>query len=130
MMMIRDLIREVLSENSHTTTAGTITALVNIKRQHRKLIPAAVGDVRRALNALVRSGDLVEDIDPQRIVRYRLRALCYALCAPDGLGWRVVRLQAAGETIIADNMTEAEARCCVAALNELDRKVATIKARY
>lgn len=27
-MMIRDLITEVLSENSHTTTAGTITALL------------------------------------------------------------------------------------------------------
>lgn len=128
-MMIRDLIHEVLSENSHTTTAGTITALVNIKRQHRKLTPVAVGDVRRALNAMVRRGDLVEDIDPQRIVRYRLRALCYALCAPDGLGWRVVRLHAAGETVIADNMTEAEARCCLTALNELDRKVASIKAR-
>jgi hypothetical protein len=128
-MMIRDLITEVLSENSHTTTGGTITALVNIKRLHRKLIPVAVGDVRSALNAMVRRGDLVEDIDPQRIVRYRLRALCYALCAADGLGWRVVRLHAAGETIIAESMTEAEARCCVTALNELDRKVASIKAR-
>ena len=61
-------------------------------------------------------------------MRYRLRALYYALCAPDGLGWRV-RLDAAGEMVIADNMTEAEARCCVTALNELDRKVASIKAR-
>lgn len=101
---------------------------MNIKRRHRKLIPAAVGDVRRALNAMVRRGELVEDIDPQRIVRYRLRALCYALCAPDGKCWRVVRLHAAGETIIAENMTEAEARCCVTALNELDRKVASIRA--
>lgn len=73
--------------------------------------------------------DLVEDIDPPRIVRYPLRALCYALCAPNGQGWRVVRLDAAGETIIADNMTEAEARCCVTALTELDRKVASIKER-
>jgi hypothetical protein len=94
-MMIRDLITEVLSENSHTTTAGTITALVNIKRRHRKLIPITVGDVRRALNAMVRRGDLVEDIAPQRIVRYRLRALCYALSAPEGQGWRVLRLDAA-----------------------------------
>jgi hypothetical protein len=31
--------------------------------------------------------------------------------------------------MLADNMTEAEARCCVTALNELDRKVAALKAR-
>jgi hypothetical protein len=49
------------------------------------------------------------------------------MCAPDGLGWRVVRLCAAEETIIADDVTEAEARCCITALNELGRKVAAIK---
>jgi hypothetical protein len=128
-MMIHDLIAEVLSENSRTATAGTITILVNVKRQHRKLIPVALGDVRRALTVMVRRGDLVEDIDQQRIARYRLCALCYAMSAPDGHGWRVLRLHAAGETIIAENMTQAEARCCLAALNDLSRKVASIRAR-
>jgi hypothetical protein len=44
-------------------------------------------------------------------------------------GRRADKRQSRAATIIADNMTEAEARCCVAALNELDRKVASIKAR-
>ena len=113
-------------------TVSQVAAQVNIVRKRTNLAPLTDRAMRKTLMDMERNGVLDKEVDEQRIERFKRRMARYAFGMEDG-HWRILRLgeSATGVTLsfLKDDMTEAEARCCATALNDLERKTTAILRR-
>lgn len=112
-------------------TIGQLLAQLQADRLIRVVAPLAL--LRAALRVLVRNGDVAREMDQvHHEWRYSVPQLSY--CAEQTGGsrrWSVVHYDAGrfNGVILGDNFSEADARCCAAALNERDREVRSIQAK-
>ncbi len=132
MMTTRKLILKVIGTQS--LTVGQLTAQVVVEWRitdalQREGVAPSQRSVTQSLRNLVPAGHVVTERDYDSIIRYSLPEPQYRF---DNLmdAWQVWRKHPdieGDETCIARNMSEAEARMTVAALNEMNRKVRGIK---
>jgi hypothetical protein len=121
---LQDRIISTLKEG-HYPTCDQLLALLNTSDDVRAL---KLGKPR--LLQILRSMRTSGLIDQRTDRRYYVHVGRYSWRCDDSLGFYIERLQPDGIPMIIGNfMTEAEARVCVTALNELDRKVRAIKNR-
>lgn len=145
---LKAIIRAALS--SHHVTIDQLLALLNTDADVRaiKLSKARLADI---LRRMVVAGDVEKTVEPTAaLARFRLPVDRYRAEVDEsskdpltgGTNWRHPRWQVVRlgnrpgiglgperlECVIGKDMTEAEARCAMAALNALDRKVRGMKA--
>jgi hypothetical protein len=122
----------VLSRDRRLLTAPQIASQVNSVLDDHSQVRLTDADVRKTLVQMERDGVLDRDVDGQRIERFRRRMPRYAF-GMEGCHWRIVRvIESAADvthSFLTDDMTEAEARCCVTALNEMERKATALLRR-
>lgn len=118
------VILAVFNENATPMTASQVATRVNIVRKRISLDPMSDGAMRKTLVEMERNGVLDREVDGQRVEHFKRRTARYAFGMEDD-HWRIVRVNESSTSttlsFLKDDMTEAEVRCCVTALNELER---------
>jgi len=129
---LQQLIITVLKRGHHVTS-DQLHALVNSELAGMGSPGALKQRFTRVLQDMARTGVIERTVEGAP-ARYRMPLPPrYAAWSPgEGYGWCVRRtenVEIAGRpfTCIGDLMTEAEARTCVTALNEHDRKVRAVR---
>jgi hypothetical protein len=129
---LQQRILEVLKEG-RDVTAEQLLGLLNGTYDEVRATKLGLPRLRKILVEMLRAGRIDRAIKPAPDgTRYRLPLPpTYSLDPkPSGHSFRVLRAAPGSSAwIIGQHMTEGEARCCVTALNELDRKVRAIKGR-
>lgn len=126
-MKVRDLILRVLQKQDHQTLAQLLPQLdVEWTHADRDERPALTGLTLRKVEAtcvrLVYEGVLTRKLDAIiKAYRYTIPVARYRYAQHDGV-WRILR-----ENEQLTGMTEAEARICVTALNDMDRQVRKLR---
>lgn len=126
------VILAILDGDRRALTVSQIAAQANTVLDDRNQPRMTDAATRKLLVEMERNGVLDKEVDEQRVERFKRRMARYAFGVEDG-HWRIVRVnESATETtlsFIKDDMTEAETRCCVTALNELERKATALLRR-
>jgi hypothetical protein len=112
-------------------TADQLHGQINATWEHNRV---ALTRVRSVLRSMVSNGTVIVSNTMEAtgvIKRFRVACDMYRADQLDGARWGLIRFDPSGlyPTTIGAALTEAEAKTCATALNELDRKARGFKAK-